>query len=91
MTSQVPMPRRVAVVNITEQMIASMLDLPEGVRVIGVRDNFLTMSVHVMLEGDALPERDPSTYPVQLGVAWDHGAVKGLRFRVLLPEPPPAP
>ncbi len=46
--------RRRAVVRITEQMITAMLDLPDGIRVVGVRDDFIAMGVLVMVEGDGL-------------------------------------
>ena len=44
-----------AIVRLSEQMIAAILELPEGVRVCGVRDDFMSMSVLVCVEGDALP------------------------------------
>lgn len=45
--------RRRALAFLSEQQIAQVLALPEGARVIGVRDDFQRMGVLVMLEGDA--------------------------------------
>jgi hypothetical protein len=49
-----PEGRRRAIVRLSEQLLAGILDLPEGVHVVGVRDDFLSTSVLVLIEGDAL-------------------------------------
>lgn len=57
--------RRRAVVRLTEQHIAHLLQLPEGMRVLGVRDDFLSLSVLVMVEGEQLaPVADNAALPM---------------------------
>lgn len=42
------------------QRLARMLALPEGVRVLAARDDFIRDGVAVLVEGDALDEQDPA-------------------------------
>lgn len=67
-----PRPRRIATVQLTEQMIAHLLGLPEGVRIIGVRDEFASMSVLVMVEGEQLKVCPPGAMPERLAGSWVH-------------------
>lgn len=46
--------RKRAIVRLDELMIASIFELPPGVYVAGVHADFLSRSVLVMIEGDAL-------------------------------------
>jgi hypothetical protein len=51
-------------------MIERMLQLPEGVHVHSVNDDWATDSIEVMLEGDSLPtyaELVPGVVPMSLG------------------------
>lgn len=62
--------RRLATVRLPEQAIAHMLALPEGLRVIGVRDDFLSMSIMVMIEGEQLAPVVEATVPPMLQGEW---------------------
>lgn len=50
------------VYQLSEQLISAILKLPEGQRVIGVRDDFYSLSVLVMVEGPDLPEHEPGAH-----------------------------
>lgn len=64
--------RKRAIVVLTEGMIASIFELPNGVRVAGVHADFLRRAVLVMIEGDALdieptpPGAEALQLPVEL-------------------------
>ena len=59
--------RRTALVRITPDTIANMLDLPEGVHVVGVTADFPTTSLVVMLQSDRFPEVDSNAEPPIIG------------------------
>ena len=46
---------------IDEEELTRLLQLPEGQRVVGVRDDWQRMSILVCVEGDGLPEVTPGT------------------------------
>jgi hypothetical protein len=75
--------RRIAIVRLDERILHAILELPEGVRIVGLRDDFLTNSVLLRLEGDALPVEPtpPGAYPPDLRVEFTYDAEEQrLRF-----------
>ncbi len=64
--------RRRALVLLDEQLIANILGLPEGVRVIGIRDDFARLGVMVMVEGDSLDPVPEGVEPPRLRGEWEY-------------------
>lgn len=62
--------RRIATVRLSQQTIARLLALPDGLRVIGVRDDFLNMSIMVMIEGEQLAPVAEAAAPPMLDGEW---------------------
>lgn len=52
---------------IDEEDIARAVRLPEGQRVIGVRENWPMLSIDVMIEGSGLPDVQESQIPPYIG------------------------
>jgi len=53
--------RRRAIIYINEQEIASLLRLPDDVRVMAVASDFPRMAIGVIIEGDSLAPTEPGT------------------------------
>jgi len=52
---------------IDQESIARAVDVPDGQRVIGVRENWPMLSIDVMLEGPGLPEVNEAMVPPYVG------------------------
>jgi hypothetical protein len=58
-----PAGRRCAIAFLGANQVAALLGLPEGIRVVGIRDDFQRDGVLVMLEGDSLELTPPECVP----------------------------
>lgn len=59
----VPPMRRRGVFRLDVEILASLIDLPAGQRIIGFRSDPLRLSIDVCVEGDGLPVCPPGTDP----------------------------
>ena len=55
--------RRRALIAITEEDIRSLLELPDDVRIMGVRDNWRAMGIELMVEGERFEETSEHAEP----------------------------
>lgn len=81
--------RRRAIVLLSEQVIAQLLELPEGTHVIGVQADFMRLGISVMIEGPTLEPVPPDCTPPQLYAGWeieydDDAEIRRMRF--ILPK-----
>lgn len=74
--------RRRAVAFLSEQQIARMLALPEGLRVAGVRDDFVRNGVSVLVEGNALDPVPENVVPPDLLLAMLDSSALAMRAEV---------
>jgi len=68
-----------AIVSLSEELIWQILDLPENVHLMGVRDNFLQLGIDVMIEGEGLqgiPDHMVGTEPWRLEARMVDGRIK---------------
>lgn len=55
--------RRRGVFRLNDEILHNLIDLPEGQRIIGFREDSLRLSIDVCVEGEGLPECAPGTQP----------------------------
>jgi hypothetical protein len=58
--------RRRAVLFLSEDMVRAMLKLPDDVRILGIKDDFLRMGVQVLFEGNRFPTCPEGMYPYEV-------------------------
>lgn len=75
--------RRRALILLSEDVIAHMLDFPEDLRVAGIRDDFMRNGILVMVEGESLEPVPANAQPPWLAGAWERDAESDrMRFYV---------
>lgn len=65
-----PINRRRGQLVIGESTLASLLDLPEGIHIVGIHADWPSMSIRVMVEGDELDEIPEGCEPPVLMASW---------------------
>jgi hypothetical protein len=78
---------RRAIVQIDEQVLQALLEMPQGLRVLGVQGNWRNVGIDVMIEGPELEEVSHNTEPPILRGAWEFDE----KTRKLRWVPPPLP
>ncbi len=63
MTDTQPRMRQRGVFRLNDEVLHNLIDLPEGQRIIGFREDSLRLSIDVCVEGEGLPECAPGSEP----------------------------
>jgi hypothetical protein len=65
-------------ISLTEEDIVALLDIPDDVRILGIRDNWRTMGLEIMVEGERFEETSEHAEPPYLEKDVDYELVKVL-------------
>ena len=71
------MPDRYAIVHLSRQELEQLLQLPAGLRIVGVRDDWARIGVRIMVEGEALEPVDKRMEPPTLHGTWHYNTGTG--------------